>query len=178
MSMTRTDALTTLARGLQKFDGATAGQVLESGWPGLKGLHTKDLAFFWAHADQPVTAVASACHDRGEANPAPAVGKSDTIVITAQAGTKNRWVRQSQREGLKLSDWIIKQVEASVSQQIQARIIIPSDVQFAELKMARDPKTGDMAFDWAPIEPTLARPQGVGVARMAAATGRAALSED
>jgi hypothetical protein len=36
--------------------------------------------------------------------------------------------------------------------QITARIVIPVDVQFADLKMARDPKTGDMAFDWAPIE--------------------------
>ena len=75
-----------------------------------------------------------------------------TIVIKAPTATKNRWVRQSQREGLKLSDWINKQVEASVSHQIQARIVIPADVQFADLKMARDPRTGDMAFDWAPIE--------------------------
>jgi hypothetical protein len=36
--------------------------------------------------------------------------------------------------------------------QITARIVIPVDVQFADLKMARDPKTGDMEFDWAPIE--------------------------
>lgn len=30
----------------------------------------------------------------------------DTIVIKAPAGTKARWVRQAQREGKKLSDWI------------------------------------------------------------------------
>lgn len=36
----------------------------------------------------------------------------DTIVVTAAAGTKARWVHQSQREGIKLSDWIIKRVEA------------------------------------------------------------------
>lgn len=117
MSMTRTDTLTTLARGLQKFEGATAGQVLASNWSGLAGLHLRDIAFFRAHADEPITKVAAACHDRGAANPAPAVEQSDTIVITAPAGTKNRWVRQSQREGLKLSDWITKQVEASVSHQ-------------------------------------------------------------
>lgn len=76
----------------------------------------------------------------------------DTIVISTPHGTKNRWVRQSQREGLKLSDWIIKQVEASMTHKTQARIVIPADVQFADLKLARDPKTGDMAFDWAPIE--------------------------
>lgn len=76
----------------------------------------------------------------------------DTIIIKAPAGTKARWVRQSQREGAKLSDWIIKQVEASMAHQAQARIVIPADVQFSDLKLARDPKTGDMEFDWAPIE--------------------------
>jgi hypothetical protein len=39
----------------------------------------------------------------------------DTIVIRALTGTKARWVRQSQRDGLKLSDWVIKQVDASTS---------------------------------------------------------------
>ena len=77
---------------------------------------------------------------------------TDIIVITAPAGTKARWVRQSQREGSKLSGWIIKQVESAMTHQIQARIIIPEDVQFADLKMSRDPATGDIAFDWSPIE--------------------------
>lgn len=35
----------------------------------------------------------------------------DTIVIKAPAGTKARWVSQSQREGLKLSDWVRLQVD-------------------------------------------------------------------
>lgn len=35
----------------------------------------------------------------------------DTIVIKAPAGTKARWVRQSQREGKKLSDWLAERVE-------------------------------------------------------------------
>ena len=77
---------------------------------------------------------------------------TDTIVVTAPAGTKARWVRQSQREGSKLSGWIIKHVEASISHQIQALIIIPPEVNFADLKMSRDPATGDLSFDWAPIE--------------------------
>lgn len=76
----------------------------------------------------------------------------DTIVITAPAGTKNRWVRQSQREGSKLSDWIIQQVEASMAHKTQARVVIPPEVNFADLKMSRDSATGDVAFDWAPIE--------------------------
>jgi len=35
----------------------------------------------------------------------------DTIVIRAPAGTKARWVHQSQKEGAKLSDWVVKKVE-------------------------------------------------------------------
>lgn len=35
----------------------------------------------------------------------------ETIIITAPAGTKTRWVRQSQREGVKLSDWVIHKVD-------------------------------------------------------------------
>ena len=34
----------------------------------------------------------------------------DTIVIKAPAGTKASWVRQSQQAGLKLSDWVLRQV--------------------------------------------------------------------
>jgi hypothetical protein len=39
---------------------------------------------------------------------------ADTIVIRAPAGTKARWVRQSQAEGSKLSDWIVQRLEASM----------------------------------------------------------------
>ncbi len=31
-------------------------------------------------------------------------------------------------------------------------LTIPDDVAFADLKLARDPATGDLSFDWAPIE--------------------------
>lgn len=34
--------------------------------------------------------------------------RPDTIVIKAPAGTKTRWVRQSQRAGMKLSDWVLR----------------------------------------------------------------------
>jgi ribosomal protein L37AE/L43A len=36
---------------------------------------------------------------------------SDTIVIKTPAGTKARWVRQSQSQGMKLSDWLVQQVD-------------------------------------------------------------------
>ena len=73
----------------------------------------------------------------------------DTIIINAPAGTKTRWVRQSQREGRKLSDWVIERVEARHMKSVI--IVIPQDVDFADLKMSRD-KTGAIHFDWAPIE--------------------------
>jgi len=32
------------------------------------------------------------------------------------------------------------------------RLAIPDDVEFADLKLTRDPKTGEVEFDWTPIE--------------------------
>ena len=75
---------------------------------------------------------------------------TDTIVIKAPAGTKARWVRQSQRAGRKLSDWLIDRIEAPMSKMIP--VSIPADVSFSDLNLARDPKTGDVSFDWVPIE--------------------------
>lgn len=36
--------------------------------------------------------------------------------------------------------------------QIAARIIIPADINFSDLCMSRDPRTGDLEFSWTPIE--------------------------
>lgn len=74
----------------------------------------------------------------------------DTIIIKAPAGTKSRWVRQSQRAGQKLSDWITSRVEAQSMKQLVA-IVIPGDLPFSDLKLARD-ADGSVSFDWAPIE--------------------------
>lgn len=76
----------------------------------------------------------------------------DTIIIKALAGTKSRWVSQSQQANMKLSDWIVKNVEASMSRQIKDRLIIPADLPFADLKLTRDAQTGHLKFDWAPID--------------------------
>ncbi len=35
---------------------------------------------------------------------------------------------------------------------IKQRVAIPDGVRFADLQLARDPKTGDVSFDWSPIE--------------------------
>lgn len=74
----------------------------------------------------------------------------DTIVIRAPAGTKARWVRQSQQTGQKLSDWIIQRIEAPMTKLFG--ITIPPEVKFSDLKMARNPETGDVSFDWTPIK--------------------------
>ncbi len=37
----------------------------------------------------------------------------DTIIIKAPPGTKTRWVRQSQAQGKKLSDWIVQLVDSA-----------------------------------------------------------------
>ena len=36
----------------------------------------------------------------------------DTIIVRPPKGTKAKWVRQSQAEGKKLTDWIVERVEA------------------------------------------------------------------
>lgn len=38
----------------------------------------------------------------------------DTIIIKAQPGTKAKWVRQSQAQGKKLSDWVCMRVDRAV----------------------------------------------------------------
>lgn len=42
-------------------------------------------------------------------------GQSALVHLHVPAAMKARWVRQSRADGLKLSDWIIKQVERSVN---------------------------------------------------------------
>lgn len=48
---------------------------------------------------------------------------------------------------MRLTDWIISRVEAAS----MARITIPDDVDFADLRLTRDPD-GSVSFDWRPIE--------------------------
>lgn len=71
------------------------------------------------------------------------------IHLRVPAGLKARWVRESRAAGMRLTDWIIERVGRSMPTQI---IAIPAGMDFSELKLARDPVTGDVSFDWAPIE--------------------------
>ena len=45
------------------------------------------------------------------------MNKDDTIIIKAPQGTKTRWVRQSQAEGKKLSDWVREKVDGKAAGQ-------------------------------------------------------------
>lgn len=42
----------------------------------------------------------------------PKQDDKDTIIVRPPKGTKAKWVRQSQSEGKKLTDWIVERVEA------------------------------------------------------------------
>lgn len=72
------------------------------------------------------------------------------IHLRLPAAVKGRWVAASRAAGMRLTDWISQAVEAQMAQQM-ARITIPAGLDFADLKLARDPD-GHVSFDWAPIE--------------------------
>lgn len=75
---------------------------------------------------------------------------SALIHLRVPAATKGRWVRASRAAGMRLTDWIENAVEAHMQQQL-AKIAIPDDIDFSDLKLARDPD-GAVSFDWAVIE--------------------------
>ena len=78
--------------------------------------------------------------------------ENDALIhLRIPAATKGRWVRASRAAGMRLTDWITQAVEARMAEQIALKISIPDDVQFADLKLARDPD-GHVSFDWSPIE--------------------------
>lgn len=72
-----------------------------------------------------------------------------TIHLRVPATTKGRWVRASRAAGMRLTDWIMRAVEAHMQQA--TKICIPEGVRYADLKLARE-ADGDLSFDWAPIE--------------------------
>ena len=72
------------------------------------------------------------------------------IHLRVPASLKARWVRESRAAGMRLTDWIIQCMEHAMQQKTTAAII-PSDVRFSDLKLARDPD-GHVSFDWTPIE--------------------------
>lgn len=73
-----------------------------------------------------------------------------TIHLRVPASLKGRWVCESRAAGVRLTDWIVEKVERSM-QQTQITAVIPDDVQFSDLKLARD-ADGHVSFDWSPIE--------------------------
>jgi len=68
-----------------------------------------------------------------------------TIHLRVPATLKARWVRESRAAGMRLTDWIVQRVEAQTMDKI-TRISIPDGLTFADLRLARDPATGDVSF--------------------------------
>lgn len=72
------------------------------------------------------------------------------IHLRVPAATKGRWVRASRAAGLRLTDYITCAVEAYMQQQL-ASVAIPEGLDFADLRLAREPD-GSVSFDWGVIE--------------------------
>ena len=78
-------------------------------------------------------------------------GSDALIHLRVPAETKARWVRESRAAGMRLTDWIVSKVEAQPMHKITP-ISSPVGVSFSELRLARDPQTGDVSFDTSVIE--------------------------
>ena len=73
------------------------------------------------------------------------------IHLRVPAELKARWVRESRAAGMRLTDWIVQRVEAQPMKKITP-ISIPQGMAFADLRLSRDPDTGDVSFDTTVIE--------------------------
>lgn len=73
------------------------------------------------------------------------------IHLRVPAELKARWVRESRAVGMRLTDWIVQRVEAQPMKQITP-ISIPQGMAFSDLRLSRDPDTGDVSFDTSVIE--------------------------
>ena len=73
------------------------------------------------------------------------------IHLRVTAATKARWVRESRAAGMRLTDWMVSKVEAQPMHKITL-ISIPPGMAFADLRLTRDQKTGDVSFDVAVVE--------------------------
>ena len=72
------------------------------------------------------------------------------IHLRVPASLKARWVRESRAAGMRLTDWILQRMELAMRQKTTTAVI-PDDVRFSDLRLARDPD-GHVSFDWTPIE--------------------------
>ena len=73
------------------------------------------------------------------------------IRLRVPAATKARRVRESRAAGMRPTDWIVSKVEAQPMHKITP-ISIPIGMAFSELRLERDPQTGDVSFDTSVIE--------------------------
>ena len=79
------------------------------------------------------------------------VDKDAFVQLRIPAGTKARWVRTSRAAGMRLTDWIVVAVEARMQEKRIAQAVIPADLEFSALKLARA-SDGSVSFDTSVIE--------------------------
>lgn len=73
---------------------------------------------------------------------------SDALIhLRVPAALKARWVRDSRAAGMRLTEWIVQRVEAHNMDPKHIAIGIPAGMKFSDLKLARDPRSGDVSFD-------------------------------
>lgn len=76
---------------------------------------------------------------------------TDAIIhLRVPAALKGRWVRASRGAGMRLTDWIVHNVEAAMAAHT-IRITIPDALRFADLRLRRE-SNGDLSFETAPLE--------------------------
>lgn len=76
---------------------------------------------------------------------------TDSLIhLRVPAALKGRWVRASRAAGMRLTDWIVHNVEAAMAAQT-LRITIPENLRFADLRLRRE-GNGALSFETAPLE--------------------------
>ena len=111
MSMTRDESLHRIATA-RKFAHMTAGQALEAGE--VRGaLAVADVTYFRERASLPVQEVAIHCMGRSRyGSPDGGLPATDAqVVLRVTPAQKNAWVKASQAEGKKLTQWIVERIE-------------------------------------------------------------------
>jgi len=76
---------------------------------------------------------------------------TDSLIhLRVPAALKGRWVRASRAAGMRLTDWIVHNVEAAMAAHT-IRVTIPDTLRFADLQLRRE-SNGDLSFETAPLE--------------------------
>lgn len=127
MSMTRDTAIKHFAS--EKYAGLSIGQAVEKAPPAAtRALQLKDIDWIKKHAALDAYQAVQRLFARNLSNPdgvvrevVPRPPVTEAVIhITVPAHLKGKWVNQSQKEGKKLTQWIIDNLEMSIAKNGQA----------------------------------------------------------